>query len=73
MIEKQRISDRGGEKNGRSKITSDQAADIREKYSTGIYKQSDLAKEYGLSNSAIAYITRGEHWKNSECTGICGV
>jgi hypothetical protein len=73
MIKKNRIPPRSGENNGRSKITQKQAVEIKEKYSTGKFTQAQLSDEYGISKSAIAYITRCEHWKTQECNGICGI
>ena len=52
-----------GEKNGRAKITEEQALEIRMRgtpYRRGIYAQ--LAREYGLTDVAIRKIVRAERW-----------
>lgn len=51
-----------GEKNGRSKLTSKQIIEIREKYNTKKYTQSDLSKIYNISASHISAIIRGKYW-----------
>lgn len=51
-----------GEHNGRAKVTSDQVAEIRERYAEG-ETQTALAPIFGLSRQAIGMIVRRENWK----------
>lgn len=46
-----------GQLHANSKLTNEQASTIRERYKYG-YKQAALAKEYGVSQTAISLITR---------------
>jgi len=46
-----------------AKITKEIADEIRVKYETGTYKQSDLGREYLLSRSHISDIVRNKKWK----------
>ena len=50
-----------GEKHGRSKLTAAQVVEIRAKYANGA-TQSDLAKEFGVSQQTISVIVRGHNW-----------
>ncbi len=52
-----------GEKSGMSKITDDQVREMRKRFKT---KESNvsIAKRYGLDNSTVGYIRRGETWKH---------
>jgi len=43
-----------------AKINTEQAIDIRKKYATGKYKQTDLAEEYRVSRSVIGSVVRFE-------------
>lgn len=47
-----------GQLHANSKLTNEQANTIRERYKYG-YKQTALAKEYGVSQATISLITRG--------------
>ena len=40
----------------RIKLTDEQREEIRQKYSTGLYSQRALAKEYGVSRRLITFI-----------------
>ena len=40
----------------RIKLTDEQREEIREKYSTGLYSQRALAKEYGVSRRLITFV-----------------
>jgi DNA-binding GntR family transcriptional regulator len=49
------------EKNGRSKLSDDLVAQIREKLKDGATKRG-LAREYGVSDTLIRYIAKGKIW-----------
>ena len=49
-----------GEDNNNSKLTKEQVSEIRVAYIPGVVKQSDLAKQYGVSQRLISIITRNE-------------
>ena len=51
-----------GENNGRARLTMKQVAEARRKYSGRHGEQSSLAREYGMSPSAMRSILIGEHW-----------
>lgn len=53
-----------GERSGAVRITARQATDIRKRYRPGEVRQVDLAAEYGLGQSHISRILRGESWKH---------
>ena len=40
----------------RIKLTDEQREEIREKYSTGLYSQRALAREYGVSRRLITFV-----------------
>lgn len=51
-----------GERNGRARLSAAQVAEIRRSY-TGKYGDiARLAREYGLSHSAMRSICKGDHW-----------
>lgn len=54
---------RAGEKNGRHKITKEQAEEIRKLFATGISKYQ-LAKKYNVGWTTIQHIIRGDTWCN---------
>jgi hypothetical protein len=51
-----------GESNPASKLTAVQVADIQKKYATGTISQTNLAKEYGMTQPAISRIVTGARW-----------
>ncbi len=53
-----------GEKNNRSKLTDEQARQI--KFYSFHYKLKDLAKEYGVSTTTISAIRTNKKWKHIE-------
>jgi len=57
--------DRGrtGERNGRSKLTTEQVAAIRLDYASGRHTQRSLAGKYGVSRGSIGPILRGTEWR----------
>jgi len=56
--ERRRKEQPKGQLHANSKLTNEQANVIRERYKYG-YTQTNLAKEYGVSQTAISLITRG--------------
>jgi DNA-binding MarR family transcriptional regulator len=51
-----------GELHGWAKLTEDQVAEIRERYSAGGVTQSQLATEYGIDSSGVSRIVRRVTW-----------
>lgn len=51
-----------GERNGRSKLSGKDVADIRRLYNSGRYTFSQLAKVYGVATSTISHAYRGRNW-----------
>lgn len=47
-----------------AKLTESTVMEIRRKYATGEYKQSDLANEYGLTPTPMSQLLRGITWKH---------
>lgn len=60
---KGRDADHRGEKNGHAKLINAQVVEIRKKHSEGA-TQSELAKEFGVSQSTISHILCGETWES---------
>lgn len=50
------------ERNGRAKLTESQVAEIRARLNRGGETQKSMAKEFGVSRSAIQWIASGKHW-----------
>lgn len=48
---------------GNAKLTVEQVATIRQRLADG-QKQTALAQEYGVDQSAISHIKRGKNWRN---------
>lgn len=57
-------TDPTGARNGRSKLTDVQVAEIREEYVPGKIRYRDLAKMYEVSPTLIAFIIRQKNWKH---------
>jgi hypothetical protein len=53
-----------GSKNPRSKLTEKEVLKIREMYSTGEYKQIDLAKMFGIDQTQISCIVLKKNWSH---------
>lgn len=53
------------EQDRRIKLTDEQKAEIRDKYSTGLYSQRILAKEYNVSRRLITFVLDDEKKKRS--------
>lgn len=47
-----------------SKLTAELVREIRTKYAAGNSTQRQLAREYGVTQAAIGYITRRDVWKH---------
>lgn len=62
-IQKGRLDNRGS-KHGMSKLTEDQAVEIRRRYAAGGVTQQQLADEYGLRQSTISMICSKRNWKH---------
>jgi hypothetical protein len=60
MVSKKRQALR--EKNAASKLTSEQSEEIKKMLALG-WKQRDIARKYGVSQSSICHISRGRTWK----------
>lgn len=53
-----------GEKNGRAKLTTEQVLSIRSRVASG-EKRSELAKEFGVSWTAINKAVNGDNWSKA--------
>lgn len=53
-----------GEKQWLSKLTEQSVREIRAKYATGRYRQSDLATEYGVEQTVISKAVLRRSWKH---------
>lgn len=51
-----------GERNGMSRLTAEQATEMRASYLQGGIRQSDLAEEYGVSQGMASMVCRGVTW-----------
>lgn len=51
-----------GEGNGNAKLTAEIVTEIRDLYATRKWRQVDLAERYGLGQSHIGRLVRGEAW-----------
>lgn len=60
MYQKGRRRAASGARNGRSKLTLEQARQIR--YSESVVADSQLARHYGISNTSIRFIREGRSW-----------
>lgn len=65
MATKGRTGVKYGEKNWNSKLTRELVEEIRKRYSSTRISQRQLAKEYGVTQTAIFYILKGKNWKQS--------
>jgi len=51
-----------GERNHNARLTSEAAADIRERYAAGGVTQAELAEEYGVVEGAVWNVLHGRSW-----------
>jgi hypothetical protein len=65
-LAKGRFSSHGspGETNPRATLTAAAVEKIRAEYVRGTTRQVDLAKKYGIGQSQISRVIRGEHWQS---------
>lgn len=61
---KGRNGDRHGERNGRAKLSFGQAQSTKARYASG-ERISDIAREFGVSWTAVKYIVSGRNWKGA--------
>lgn len=47
----------------KAKLTTIKVVQLREKYATGDYTQTELAAEFGISQPTLTKIVRGQIWK----------
>lgn len=52
-----------GEGNLLSKLTKQQADEIKQRWAEGNLSQTKIAKMYGISQSNVSYLVRGKTWK----------
>lgn len=53
-----------GERNHRAKLTDEKALEIRVRWAVGGVTQPELAKEYGVTQTAISCLVLGKTWKH---------
>lgn len=56
-------TDNGGERNGRSKVTDVERAEIQRLHATGRYTQRELAKRFGISPVRVHQIVNAPTWR----------
>ena len=63
MFEKRRHA--RGEQHGVAKLTQADVAKLRAIYRRGITRQVDLAAQFGISQTHVSRLIRGEYWKEA--------
>lgn len=53
-----------GQRNGHAKLTDSDVRRIRRLYTTGKYTYAQLARQYGITPSAIGLIIRKQRWSH---------
>jgi hypothetical protein len=66
MYSKGRNIDVVGEENGKSKLTTSQVIEIKKKFKQNSQSKRSIAREFGISPSAIFCIAWGQTWKHVE-------
>ncbi len=61
---KGRDADTKGTKNGRAKITEEQAKEIRTMYAAGGRTQREIGVEFGINDQMVSRIVAGKAWKH---------
>ena len=51
-----------GAKNGRARLTREEAREIRRLYESGEYSQRELGERFGVSQQHVSGIARRKHW-----------
>lgn len=69
MVSKRRGVNLLGESHGMAKLTDQQVADIRANYALCRVKQSELAQRYGVSQSYVSAIVRGQFRRPCDSAG----
>jgi DNA-binding XRE family transcriptional regulator len=59
---RRRKGEGAGDRNGRARLTNEQAEEIRMRYRRGGISQEQLADEYGVSQFAVSAIVRGKRY-----------
>lgn len=59
-----RRRDQTGEANNQRKLTKSQVHEIRGRYSLGTVSQYELGREYGVRQTTISKIVRGDRWSH---------
>jgi hypothetical protein len=68
MVDRKRRKGIGcGERNGRAKLTQEQAEEIRAEYAKGIRSQQSIANEYNISQFAVSQIVANKRYRNDSC------
>lgn len=62
-----------GEESGTSKLTEENVREIVRLYSTGEWRQADLASKYAVSNATIQLILSGKNWKHLDIAPFKGM
>lgn len=57
-----RISGRGGERNGRAKLSAEQVAEMRARSTGRFGEQTEFAREYGLTSATVSKILSRQTW-----------
>lgn len=52
-----------GERAGSAKLTNTEAAEIRDLYASGLFKQSEIAAAYGVTTTRISFIVNNKSYK----------
>lgn len=60
------------ERNRHARLSRRQVEEIRDRYATGLVKQTALADEYGVTQSTISSIILGKTWTDVEVDGRLG-
>lgn len=66
MMDKQRKGRQvNGSRHGSARLTEDEVAQIRRRYTAGGVLQRELAAEFGVTQSAISLVISGTNWRQS--------
>lgn len=63
ILMKQNQVSRNGEENTAVKLSNEKVVKIRELYASGMFKQSDLAKSFGVNQQSVSNIILKKTWK----------